>query len=61
MITARAADRLESAGVAIPRKTDGSPDCLLEIAPSFAPDREDLKEKIDQIPPINPGAKIYLS
>jgi len=61
MIVARAADWLESAGVTIPRQPDGSPDCLLEIAPGFALDRESLKEKRDQIPTITPGAKIYLS
>jgi UDP-N-acetylglucosamine/UDP-N-acetylgalactosamine diphosphorylase len=61
MIVARAADWLESAGITIPRKPDGSLDCLLEIAPGFALDREDLQEKLDQIPTVTPGAKIYLS
>jgi UDP-N-acetylglucosamine/UDP-N-acetylgalactosamine diphosphorylase len=61
MIVARAADWLESAGVTIPKKPDGSPDCLLEIAPGFALDREGLTEKLYRIPTITPGAKIYLS
>jgi len=61
MITARAADWLESAGVTIPRKPDGSPDCLLEIAPGFALDREDISEKLDRVPTIRPGAKIYIA
>ena len=61
MIVDRAADWLESAGVTIPRKPDGSPDCLLEIAPGFALDREGLKDKLDEIPTIAPGAKTYLS
>lgn len=61
MIVARAADWLESAGVTIPRKPDGSPDCLLEIASGFALDQESLKDKLDKIPTITPGVKIYLS
>jgi UDP-N-acetylglucosamine/UDP-N-acetylgalactosamine diphosphorylase len=61
MIVARAADWLESAGVTIPRRPDGTIDCLLEIAPGFALDRENIKEKLDRIPTIQPGAKIYLS
>jgi UDP-N-acetylglucosamine/UDP-N-acetylgalactosamine diphosphorylase len=61
MIVDRATDWLESAGVAIPKKADGSPDCQIEIAPGFALDREEVKEKLNQIPPITPGAKIYLA
>ena len=61
MMTARAADWLESAGVTIPRKPDGSVDCVLEIAPSFAVEKEDIKEKLDQIPRIKPKAKVYIS
>ena len=61
MMTARAADWLESAGVTIPRKPDNSVDCLLEIAPSFAPEKEDIKEKLNQIPKIKPKAKVYIS
>lgn len=61
MIVDRAADWLESAGVTIPRKSDGSVDCLIEIAPGFALDRESLKEKLDRIPTITPGATVYLS
>jgi UDP-N-acetylglucosamine/UDP-N-acetylgalactosamine diphosphorylase len=61
MITARAADWLESAGITIPRKPDGSVDCLLEIAPSFALEKEDIKEKLIQISKIKPEDKVYLS
>lgn len=61
MMTERAADWLESAGVAVPRKPDGSVDCLLEIAPSFALRKEDIKEKLSQIPKIKPKDKVYLS
>jgi UDP-N-acetylglucosamine/UDP-N-acetylgalactosamine diphosphorylase len=61
MMIARAASWLASAGIEIPRKPDGSPDCVLEIAPSFALTRQDLAEKRDKIPLIKPGDKIYLA
>ena len=61
MMVARAADWLESAGVAVPRKLDGSPDCLIEITPSFALDKEDVKAKRNQIPAIKPGDCVYLA
>ncbi len=61
MMVERAARWLESAGVPVPRKPDGSPDCLLEIAPSFALEPEDLQTKTDQIPPIDPGDRVYLA
>jgi hypothetical protein len=61
MMVDRAADWLESAGVAVPRKPDGSVDCLLEIAPGFALEREDIKGKLDQIPKIERGSKVYIS
>jgi UDP-N-acetylglucosamine/UDP-N-acetylgalactosamine diphosphorylase len=60
MMTDRAAAWLEAAGVNIPRKSDGTPDCMLEIAPSFALTPEDIKPKLDQIPEIKPGSKLYL-
>jgi UDP-N-acetylglucosamine/UDP-N-acetylgalactosamine diphosphorylase len=59
MIVNRAANWLESAG-AVPRKEDGSPDCLLEIAPSFALEKEDIKAKLSQIPRIKPKDKLCL-
>lgn len=61
MMVARAAKWLESAGVQVPRKPDGSPDCVLEIAASFALEPEDLKTKTDQIPSIQPGDRVYLA
>jgi UDP-N-acetylglucosamine/UDP-N-acetylgalactosamine diphosphorylase len=60
MMVERAATWLESVGVTIPRKSDGSVDCLLEIASSFALEKKDVKEKVGQIPKIKPGDKIYL-
>jgi len=60
MMIARAADWLEAAGVEVPRKPDGTPDCTLEIAPGFALHKEDVAEKIHRIPSINPGDTLYL-
>jgi len=60
MMIARAADRLESAGVTIPRRPDGSADCIIEIAPSFALEKDDIKVKLNRIPKIRPGDRIYL-
>jgi UDP-N-acetylglucosamine/UDP-N-acetylgalactosamine diphosphorylase len=59
-MTVRAAAWLEAAGIAIPKKPDGSPDCVIEIAPGFALSPEDIKAKRDQIPPIKPGDRLYL-
>jgi UDP-N-acetylglucosamine/UDP-N-acetylgalactosamine diphosphorylase len=60
MIIERAAGWLESAGVAVPRKADGSVDGAIEIAPGFALARDDIKNKIGRIPQIKPGDKVYL-
>lgn len=60
MMTDRAAAWLEPAGVKIPRKPDGSPDCVVEIASGFALTREGVIKKRDKIPVIKPGDKIYL-
>ncbi|MHC4913302.1 MAG: UTP--glucose-1-phosphate uridylyltransferase [Planctomycetota bacterium] len=60
MMVARAAAWLESVGVVVPRSEDGSVDCLIEIAPSFALERGDVKAKVGQIPKVKPGDKLYL-
>jgi UDP-N-acetylglucosamine/UDP-N-acetylgalactosamine diphosphorylase len=61
MIIGRAADWLESAGGSVPRRTDGSPDCTLEIAPGFALHKEDVKEKRDRIPSIKSGQRVFIA
>jgi UDP-N-acetylglucosamine/UDP-N-acetylgalactosamine diphosphorylase len=61
MMAARAADWLESAAISIPRRPDGSPDCLIEIAPSFALEKDNVKAKLNQIPEIKPKDKLYLT
>jgi UDP-N-acetylglucosamine/UDP-N-acetylgalactosamine diphosphorylase len=60
MMVDRAASWLESAGVKVPRKPDGSPDCVIEIALGFALTREDLAKKRDKIPPIKPSQSIFI-
>ncbi len=61
MMLDRAAGRLEAAGVNIPRKPDGKADCEIEIAPTFALTKNELKEKLSRIPEINPGDVLYLA
>jgi UDP-N-acetylglucosamine/UDP-N-acetylgalactosamine diphosphorylase len=61
MMVERAARWLESAGVPVPRRPDGSADCTLEIAPSFALDKADVPAQRDRVSPIRPGDKIYLT
>jgi UDP-N-acetylglucosamine/UDP-N-acetylgalactosamine diphosphorylase len=61
MMVERAARWLESARVAVPRRPDGSADCTIEMAPSFALDKEDVRAKRDQVSPIRPGDKVYLT
>ena len=60
MMISRAAAWLDTAGIKIPRKPDGSPDCIVEIAPGFTLSPTDLEAKREKIPEINPGDKIYL-
>lgn len=57
--TARAARWLEGAGVRVPRKGDGTPDCVLEISPRTASRAEELVEKA--LPrEIERGARVAL-
>ena len=51
---------LEAAGVTVPRKSDGTPDCSIEIAASFALYADDVKAKAAKIPAISPGDLVYL-
>ncbi len=57
--TARAARWLEQAGVSVPRRPDGSPDCVLEISPLTALEATDLTAA--SLPAaIEPGASVAL-
>jgi UDP-N-acetylglucosamine/UDP-N-acetylgalactosamine diphosphorylase len=60
MMIARAAMWLEQAGVRIPRKSDGSINCTIEISPSFALCSKDVSKKKNKIPQIKAGGAIYL-
>ncbi len=59
MMISLAADWLESAGLSVPRKL--APDCLLEIAPSFAAGEEDVRRKLGKILGLKPGDELYLN
>jgi len=56
----RACRWLEAAGMAVPRRGDGSPDCTIAISPLFALDAEDIPEKRDRVPSIARGIRVYL-
>ncbi|HEV59156.1 MAG TPA: UDPGP type 1 family protein, partial [Phycisphaerales bacterium] len=60
MMIERAAAWVEAAGVDVPRREDGTPDCVIEIAPSFALDAQDVRARRDQIPRIERGAQVCL-
>lgn len=59
--TERNAGWLEAAGISVPLKADKTPDCVIEIAPSFAIYPADVAEKKDKVPAIEPGALVYLA
>jgi len=57
---ARACRWLEAAEVQIPRNPDGTPACTVVIAPSFALDAEEVKEKRDRVPQLALGTEYCL-
>lgn len=59
MLVTRDARRLELAGVAVPRKADGSPDCLVEISPLLAIDDEDAVSRLKGRQAPNPGTSVF--
>jgi UDP-N-acetylglucosamine/UDP-N-acetylgalactosamine diphosphorylase len=60
MMIDRAASWLESAGVKIPHKSNGKPDCTLEISANFALFKEDITNKANKIPAIKLNSTDYL-
>jgi len=48
--TLRSARWLEAAGVKVPRKPDGSPDCVLEVSPRTATSADELNTARDKLP-----------
>ncbi|MCE5339946.1 MAG: UDPGP type 1 family protein [Planctomycetaceae bacterium] len=59
MITERGAKWLEAAGVKIPKKADGSIDCVIELASSYALNAEDVVAKKQNLK-ITAGQNLYL-
>ena len=62
MLIDRDARRLETAGVAIPRKADGNVDAMIEISPAAVLDDEDAVAyvKAHSLTHIDAGAKVFL-
>ncbi len=60
MLSEKDAKLLEKAGVKIPRKSDGSLDCIIELDPSKYYDLDDILEIKMKFPEIQPGEKFYL-
>ncbi len=60
MLIARDAKWLEAAGITVPKKADGSPDCIIELSPAKFFDLEDVKEYFkEKSSVIEPKAIIY--
>ena len=47
MLIARDAQWLEKSGVTVPRKSDGSPDCIIELSPATFLDLEDVQTTLE--------------
>jgi UDP-N-acetylglucosamine/UDP-N-acetylgalactosamine diphosphorylase len=60
MMTERAAKWIEAAGVDVPRKDDGTADCVIEMSPLFAFDVQDVVAKKDKLPQIKAGESVYI-
>ena len=60
MQSERAVAWLEAAGLSVPRQ-DQVVQCTVEIAPSFALSAQDVEARVDQVPPIKPGDRLYLA
>jgi UDP-N-acetylglucosamine/UDP-N-acetylgalactosamine diphosphorylase len=60
MMTERAAKWIEAAGGSVPRKGDGSVDCVIEMSPLFALDVQDVVAKKDKLPQIEAGRSVYI-
>jgi UDP-N-acetylglucosamine/UDP-N-acetylgalactosamine diphosphorylase len=63
--TKRAANWLDAAGIPVPRKPDGTPDCILEISPLTATSSQQLAERVKADAklrelPIERGARIAI-
>jgi UDP-N-acetylglucosamine/UDP-N-acetylgalactosamine diphosphorylase len=57
----RACRWLESAGVAVPRRSDGEPDITLAISPLFASDPTELNSRTRDVPDLKSGQSLFLA
>jgi len=57
----RAARWLDGAGVRVPRKPDGEPDVVIEVAPSYARNADDVRRRVTRPPELYSGETIYIS
>ncbi len=62
MLVERDAARLEQAGIEIPRKSDGTPECIVEISPRIIVDDHDAVEYVKNhvMPSPAPGTEVYV-
>ncbi|MBI4717024.1 MAG: UDPGP type 1 family protein [Planctomycetes bacterium] len=56
----RACRWLEAAGVAVPRRADGTPDVDVGIDPGFALEAADVAAKRERIPPLRAGDTVWI-
>ena len=56
----RAASWLDSCGVRVPRRSDGEPDCVVEISPLYALDAQGLRARESGDRSIERGDRLYL-
>ena len=63
MLIDRDARRLESAGVVVPRRSDGSVDAMIEISPAAVLDDEDARAYVEahRLTRIEAGSKVFLN
>lgn len=52
---------LEAAGVRLPRRADGTPDCRIEVSPLYALDAAELKSKLPKGFKVQPGGDVVLA
>ena len=61
MLVDRDARRLEAAGVHVPRRADGLPDCAIELSPRRFLDLADVAAAVADLPAPQPGKEVYCS
>jgi UDP-N-acetylglucosamine/UDP-N-acetylgalactosamine diphosphorylase len=56
---ARASRWLEAAGIVVPKKPGGDPDAIIELAPAYALDAEDVEKQVRDSFAIGRGESVY--